>query len=713
MSKRSCAFNGSYVEPPCSDLVDPEELDPSWKQQGKTPKQPKKRKAVSVPCEEDAETREKKRVDALFKAFSDRYRRSGEPFKYLATEDPWSKISVAIATPEPFGIVKDSPEVRNILVLCEQRGLLPFRLTGAVLGSWHTSCKSKDPSSHCHPTRIIWVGEKSATPHVKWRIGEGHPIKLEITDREVTICKGLNFDTVIFHKDAEPFLRKNDPEGFLACKWVCDEEAELQYQRITDCGIMTEEIERLLSHKAEYLCKGTERKTRWIFNGQVKLKPLKDPEDFVCQFGRIFREPVALEVSEKKDGWGIIVEVWKERGEDLSFHFESMGVVQKTVGVETGVGSMMDHLKHVLRSEHLVAPPGEDEEPIWRNGLHVRAKFELIATPACGGHEVGHSSLARIVDIHRKAHVQKELCRLAHATLPDFDGMPRLLLCPLYVEFVGFCGKQVSMENYEGTCFWGANQTIETHAQLLQMFFPAKLGSDSPIQHVDRQTIPFCISDHRETYEEWLKTARKNKKEGVVLAVCAKDIEYLHPNLSYGIFESQGDEPFRRIRTHCKAKTYVSLNLTVEVGKWDGVPTFVFKDSKGRFVYELGQDEYKHILPELSKELAKVKGKTVIPIKASAINKRDGADKRGRIYVLQSVYYIRKRHCGTLVADDIAEVFKDPMKNGHHLACIEATRQCDEWINRPSTHKWAKDPLAKQMKFLEEWKRDAAKQVRK
>ena len=90
MSKRSCAFNGSYGDSPCSDLVDPEEHDPSWKQPGKTPKQPRKRKADSVPREEDAETREKKRVDALFKAFSDRYRRSGEPLKHLVTDDLWS-----------------------------------------------------------------------------------------------------------------------------------------------------------------------------------------------------------------------------------------------------------------------------------------------------------------------------------------------------------------------------------------------------------------------------------------------------------------------------------------------------------------------------------------------------------------------------------------------------------------------------------------------
>ena len=709
MSKRSCAYQGSYRDDPCSEPVDTEERDPCWKQ-CKTLKPPRNLKPTSVACEEDEGAREKKRVDDLFSAFSKRVEISGKPEP--SEGKPWSQITVAIASALSFGNVHDSPELREILVLCDQRGVRPFRLTATLLDR----CQPGSLLKGCHPTRIIWVGEKLATAQVKWSIGKGHQIAG--ANGALKTCEGLDFNTVIFHTDAVKFLKEDKPKEFCNCVWIPNEAAEGYYQSMVECSSITDELERQLRHPAELLCRHTQLLTRWVFSGYDKVKPLKDPKAFVKQFST----PVSLEVSGKKDGWGVVVEVWKNRGEELSFHFDSMGDVQKTVGVDGGVSSVIDHLKHVLRSEHLVAPVVEGEKPLWCDGLYIRAKFELIATPGSGEHEVGHSGLARIADIHKKAHVQKELCSLTRASPPNLDGMPRLLLCPLYIEFIGFHGKQASLENYEGTCFWGANQTIETHAKLLEMFFPAELGSGSPIEHVSRITFQIGTGDYNselrilKLYKNLLAFSRKHMQEGIVFAVCAKDIEKSHSHLTYGIFESSGDEKFRRIRTHCKAKTFVSLNLSVERGSRGGVTTsFVLKDSRGRFVHEVYQNDFKHINARFSADLAQnLTPGTVIKIKASAINKRVDADKLGRVYVPQSVYYI---HEGSRVKegvpDDIAKVFEDPKRNGHHLACMEATKKCDEWINQPSTQKWANIPLAKQMQSLKVLQADAAKQARK
>ena len=109
--------------------------------------------------------------------------------------------------------------------------------------------------------------------------------------------------------------------------------------------------------------------------------------------------------------------------------------------------------------------------------------------------------------------------------------MPRLLRRPFYIELIGFHGKQASLENCKSTCFWGANQTIETHCKLISMFFPAKLGSDSPIEHMDQMTFQICTGEYDSElkilglYSKLTRCARNTKKEGIVFAVCAKDIE--------------------------------------------------------------------------------------------------------------------------------------------------------------------------------------------
>ena len=91
----------------------------------------------------------------MVEVFSKWYVRGVEPRRDPPSDNPWSQITVAIASPLPFGIVNDSPELREILVLCDLRGVQPFVLTATLLDK----CQPESLFKGCHPTRVVWVGE--------------------------------------------------------------------------------------------------------------------------------------------------------------------------------------------------------------------------------------------------------------------------------------------------------------------------------------------------------------------------------------------------------------------------------------------------------------------------------------------------------------------------------------------------------------------------
>ena len=725
-------------------------------------------------CHEDEEMKdeEKSRRERLCSLY-ERLVSSPPLSSFGAPGNPWYRVALqGRGRMGTFPDLECKPFAR-LLELLDERGVKPIYLENDTL----LKCQPDSPlRCRQHPTSIIWVdnGRKPSIRDVKKSIGEGCVLFLPVlkTPQPHVTCKGFDFNTVIYHEDTIKFLEENNPEGFRTYKWVPDQGAEFRDSELRALEFFQEQARRERISPAQCVCEdGLLRMTRehgiritWKIEDD-KFKPCKERYyeyfDRVCgplcekrtYFDRVCgplsksttlqvskkmdersslleryyeyldrvcgpsSKKITLQVSKKMDGWGFFLDVWKPEGEELKFHFETMQ------GVEAHRHPVMRHLKHILRPEHLMHP----SEP-WRDGMHVRMKFELVAIPGNfppgeAEHEVGHSYVERVGLINEVLRIDAEIHKLQGKPPPKFDGMPRLWIYPLDIIFLGFNGKQEYLSEYQGMCFWGVNLPLDVQVNLLQMLFPVGIGADSPIRQVPRTLLRILEETEADgdlrtrdkifsKTRSLLATTRKNCEEGIVFSVCAWDI-MPHHNKSYQIFEPRGGDPIRRIRTQVKAKPLVNIHLRVAIDP--GEPNCIsLMDSVDRTpfvhkVYRTGDsDGMRHINPSFFDSLvaAVQQGKSpVIKVAANGITKRPKVGSDGRRFVLSGVLYIKEDSLKDVSPSSVEEVYNDLRQNGHQLKCAAAKELVDKWVTE-NPH--AGTPLKKMEDLLLTIQRDCA-----
>ena len=613
----------------------------------------------------------------------------------------------------------------RLLDLLDTRGVNPFHLTARRL----LDCQPESALKNQHPTWIIWVddGRKPSIREVKESIGEDYMMVLPMAKgpQPNITCRGFDFNTVIYHEDAIKFLEDNYPDGFRTYKWVPNLSAESRDRELRCLELLREEARRERLSPAQCICEdgllriSREHGTRitWRVDDN-KFKPCK------CRYVDFFRrllnplvKKTTLQASLKMDGWGIFLDVWKPAGEELKFHFETMR------GVEADRHPVMRHLKHVLRPEHLM----HSSEP-WRDGMHVKIKFELVGFPGNFApdeveHEVGYSYVERVGVINAAVRLHTELHNLKGVAVPNFDGMPRLWVYPLDLVFLGFNGKQEFLSEYQGACSWGVNLPLDVQVNLLDTLFPVGVGADSPIRKVPRRLMRILEDTEADgdlrTEDRILSKARslltatrKNFKEGLVFSVCAWDVMPHHPR-SFQIFEPRGTEPLRRLRTQVKAKPLVNIHLRVSTQPEEPNCIFLMDNVVGgpfvHKVYRNGdKDGMRHIETTFFDSLVAAVGRgesPVIKVEANGITERPSAGQDGRRYVLSGVLYIRESSLKKVDPSCVREVYNDLNQNGHQLKCAAARKMVDKWAKE---HPLAEQPLKKLEDLLLAFKRDSA-----